>query len=314
LAGELQSLAARRCAIRFWIEGDQAAVEAAVSAGFDARLVDGTEPDTTLALARACAASTVIVDAYHIREEALTSWRAAVGHLVVIDDLADRFLDADVVVNATPQAPRLRHRTSTGCRLLLGPRYALLRAQFRDCPVRPMGTVVRTVLVTLGGSDPAGSTTTAVVAAMRALPTAELDVVVGPLFGGAQDVKSIADRFAGRVRLHGGLDDLAPLMASADLAVSGGGQTLFELAAVGLPAVAVCLAPNQEPNIAALENVTLLDGGKPPDGAVDAWPTLEEACLRLTGDPKLRADLSRAGQSLVDGWGARRVAEVILGM
>ena len=101
-------------------------------------------------------------------------------------------------------------------------------------------------------------------------------------------------------------------MSAADLAVSGGGQTLYELAATGVPTVALCLADNQEPNIAALAGVSLLSAGRLPEAAADGFHRIEEGCRQLAADRALRQRLSDAGRSLIDGQGAARVAEVIL--
>jgi UDP-2,4-diacetamido-2,4,6-trideoxy-beta-L-altropyranose hydrolase len=313
LATELRVRARTGTAIHFWIEGAPEAAAMAIAAGFDARSVAGSEPETTAALVRLHGASIVVVDSYDVPEASFAVWRTQLRRLVAIDDLADRFLDADTVINPSPHAKRLRYRTGPGCLLLLGPEYALLRAPFRDLPQREISSSVRRVLVTLGGADPAGSTPAVVAATLRALPRAEVDVVAGPLFGSMPGLETIVGRAADRLRIHHGLSDLATLMRKADFAVSGGGQTLFELAATGLPAVAVRLAPNQESNIATLEGVTLLGAGAPPDAARPDASELEDACRRLAGDHDLRVRLSRAGQALVDGRGALRAAEAILG-
>ena len=170
------------------------------------------------------------------------------------------------------------------------------------------------MLVTLGGADPQGSTRAVVGAVERALAGARIDVVVGPLFGPAPELEVMASRDRERLRLHHQLDDLSGLMTSADIAVSGGGQTLYELAASGVPTVALCLADNQQPNITALTNVSLLSAGPLAEAVAGGFQVVEEACRRLATDRALRAKLSRAGQRLIDGRGAARAADVILKM
>jgi spore coat polysaccharide biosynthesis predicted glycosyltransferase SpsG len=171
---------------------------------------------------------------------------------------------------------------------------------------------VARVLVTLGGADPQSSTLAVVEAVQRALPEADLDVVVGPLFGPVPDLDRRAAADPRRLRLHRDLDDLSALMSTADLAVSGGGQTLYELAATGVPTLALCLADNQEPNIAALAGVSLISAGRLPEVAADRFRRVEEGCRQLAADPALRERMSDSGRSLVDGQGAVRVADAIL--
>jgi spore coat polysaccharide biosynthesis predicted glycosyltransferase SpsG len=171
---------------------------------------------------------------------------------------------------------------------------------------------VARVLVTLGGADPQSSTMAVVDAVQRALPEATLDVVIGPLFGPVPDLDRRAAGHRSRLRLHRDMDDLSALMSAADLAVSGGGQTLYELAATGVPTVALCLADNQEPNIAALAGVSLLSAGRVAESAAGRFDRIEEGCRQLAADPALRQRMSDAGRSLIDGQGAARVADVIL--
>ncbi|HEY7371483.1 MAG TPA: UDP-2,4-diacetamido-2,4,6-trideoxy-beta-L-altropyranose hydrolase [Polyangia bacterium] len=312
LAGELRRAGGAAASVYFWIDGDPAAVAVAAAAGFQARLVSGPEPDATAALLDAGELDTLVVDSYAVTPASFSAWRPRAGALVVIDDLADRELDVDVVVNGSPYAAQLSYRTAPDVVRLLGPRYALLRPIFRELPRRPAAPRVARVLVTLGGADPHSSTTAVVEVVQRALPGAALDVVVGPLFG---PVPELDRRGAGdreRLRLHRDLDDLSPLMSAADLAVSGGGQTLYELAATGVPTVALCLADNQEPNIAALAGVSLLPAGRVEASAADRFRSVEEGCGRLAADPALRQRMSDAGRALIDGQGAARVADVIL--
>ena len=312
LAGELRRAGGPASSICFWIDSDPTAVAVAAAAGFEARSLSGPEPDATAAWLEAGEVGTLVVDSYTVAPDWFSAWRRHVGSLVAIDDLADRQLDVDVVVNGTPQAAQLSYRTAPGAQLLLGPRYALLRPHFRDLPARRAAPRVARVLVTLGGADPQSSTMAVVEAVQRALPEAALDVVIGPLFGPMPDLDRRAAGDPPRLRIHRDLDDLSALMSAADLAVSGGGQTLYELAATGVPTVALCLADNQEPNIAALAGVSLLSAGPLRESVADRFRRVEEACRQLAADPALRELMSDAGRSLIDGQGAGRVAEAIL--
>jgi UDP-2,4-diacetamido-2,4,6-trideoxy-beta-L-altropyranose hydrolase len=315
LARELRSRLPSDAPVRFWIDGDQAARAAAEASGFAASLVAAEEPATTIDLLRAVAVGVLVVDSYSVPSEAFTRWRGlARAGLVVLDDLADRALDVDVVINGSPHAADLEYRTAPDALKLLGPAYALLRPHFRDLAPHEVRPTVSRVLVTLGGADPHGSTSGVVEAVRRALPDARLDVVIGSLFGDVPELERMAAREPALTQLHRGVTDLSTLMAEADVAVSGGGQTLYELAASGLPTVAVCLADNQEGNIAALDGVTLLRGGRAPEAAIADYREVEDSCRRLGADPTLRARLSRAGQGLIDGRGASRAADAILSL
>jgi spore coat polysaccharide biosynthesis predicted glycosyltransferase SpsG len=234
---------------------------------------------------------------------------------VAIDDLADRFLDVDLVVNGSPNAPALAYRVAGGCRLLLGPEYALLRPTYQGCPARRAPDEVSRVLVTLGGSDPLGLTEPTVQAVRRALPRAAVDVLLGPLFRPIPGLDALAAASAGQIRLHRGVDDPVALMSQAELAVSAGGQTLYELAATGLPTVALSMASNQEGNLSTLMAVpTLLRASLSTSAGAAEWSAVTEAVRRLAADRDLRQRMSDGGQKLIDGRGATRVATAVLAL
>jgi UDP-2,4-diacetamido-2,4,6-trideoxy-beta-L-altropyranose hydrolase len=313
LAGELRAGIHAHAGIEFWIQGDLAALAVAEADGFPARQVAGPEPATTAALVRATGIGTLIVDAYDVDEASFSALRPLLRHgLVALDDLADRFLDVDMIINGSPHAAKLRYRSAPDALRLLGPEYALLRPIFRELAVHSSGAAVTRVLVTMGGADPHGATALVVAAVRRALPGAKVDLVIGPLFGPVPDLEDLALREPSSVHLHRAPGDLAPLMADADIAVSGGGQTLYELAAAGVPTVAVCVADNQQGNIAALRDVSLLPGGTFPEAAISGCREVEAACRRLAADRNLRERMSGAGRALVDAMGGARVADMIL--
>ena len=102
-------------------------------------------------------------------------------------------------------------------------------------------------------------------------------------------------------------------MLRADLVLCGGGQTTYELAATGTPAVAIRLAANQTQNLAGLNSAqALVWAGDAQDA--DLETKAKRALVALAGDPARRAALSQRGRALVDGHGSARVARAILGL
>jgi len=235
----------------------------------------------------------IVVDSYHAEAALLSALRRA-GLVVAIDDLADRALVADAVINGAWHAEQLAYRLPPEAVRLLGPRYALLDTAFAAAPAGTTRETVRRVLVTLGGATPATQTAEATAAVHAALPGAALDVVGG--LGGATPA-------AGAMTVHGALPSLRPLLAEADLAVTAGGMTLYECLATGTPTVAVCLADNQRPNLEHLGAAGLV---VPADFA-----TLTATVARVAADRPLRARMAAAGRRAIDGRGAARAADAI---
>lgn len=247
----------------------------------------------------------LIGDSYRFTPQQFSEMRRQARTLLLFDDFGALRRPCDWVLCGRLDNPRWQSHPGAG--LLLGPRFQPLRREYWLAPgSRPVSPRIERCLVTLGGGASGRLLRTVVAAASEALPEAELEVVLGPL-----------DRFLSslslpkRARLHRGLSSLRPLMLKCDAAVSAGGQTLMELAAAGVPAVAVTRARNQEANIAGLAAAgTALPAG--------AWsqPQLQERIAshlsRLDRDRAQRSRMSEAGLRLVDGRGALRVARLLL--
>jgi spore coat polysaccharide biosynthesis predicted glycosyltransferase SpsG len=172
---------------------------------------------------------------------------------------------------------------------------------------------VRRVLVTLGGADVHGLAPQLVRVIDHALKDVAVDVVVGPFFANRDALADAARASRARVALHDGGMDRAALMRGADVAVSGGGQTLYELAAVGTPVVAIQLAENQAWSLSHLAAIgTLVVAGAAAEPAM--LDTVAGQLAALAGNPLRRKEMSACGLALVDGKGAERVAVAILGL
>jgi UDP-2,4-diacetamido-2,4,6-trideoxy-beta-L-altropyranose hydrolase len=254
--------------------------------------------EATVAAAAGENAAALIIDSYSI-DVAREATRAAGVDLLVVFDDHGRGVDADVIVS-----PGLADTDGR----LAGPRFAPLAPVFETAPSRTWPLVVERALVVLGGATPAALMATLVRAARRALSAAAIDAVVGP----AGDVDSVTRALVGvaNVTVHAARADLRPLMLAADVAVTAGGVTLLELAACATPAVAVTLAPNQVPNVrqlAAADGVVPAGDATAP-GIADV---VEETLRDLNEDRARRRALGEAARGVVDGGGARRVADAL---
>jgi spore coat polysaccharide biosynthesis predicted glycosyltransferase SpsG len=300
----------RRClalatAIALWgdchllLRGERAA---AAGAGVPVVMV-GPSWDETLRAARGLGASALVVDSYAVGASDLRTARAAGLVVVAIDDSGRFPIPADLVVNPAlgPTAPEMPDGTA----YLLGPRFALLAPDFADAAPRPARAEVRRVLVALGGATRAALIGTVAHAVHGALPGAALDVVVGPVGDGVDAVRAAVEGLD-RVTLRPSPPTLRPLMDAADLAVTAGGVTMLELAAVGVPVVGVSLTPNQDANLDGFAAAGAVTGaGRLGDAGLG---DRIGAAVRDFGDPARRRAAAERARALVDGAGAGRVA------
>lgn len=235
---------------------------------------------------------------------------------LVIDDMTDRPLGADMVLDPGPDRQPLDYTllVDAETRLLLGPDYAPVRPQFaalRTEALNRRGDPVRKILVALGLTDLGGVTAKVVDRLRPRLGEATLDVVLG---GQAPSLKALS-RIAQhdpRLTLHVDTPNMADLMAAADLGVGAAGSTIWEACTVGLPSVLVVVAENQRPASASLVArgaALVVDAG-----ADDFANLLDRTLVRLVADGPLRARLAAASAQICDGQGAGRVADAFLAL
>ena len=250
------------------------------------------------------AADWLIVDHYSLDAAWESRMRQKAAKILVIDDLADRKHDCDLLLdqNFFPDAARrYDDLVPPRCRKLLGPRYALLRHEFSEQrkSLRERNGNVSRILVSLGGID-AGNETSRVILLLKGLRVA-VDVVVGAANPHANRIaRECAEAgFA----FHRQASNMAELMAAADLAIGAGGSTTWERCCLGLPTLQVAIAPNQEATSRALAEAGLvLFCGK---------MVTEAALSDALSDPVRLKEQSGRMRALVDGEGAKRVAAAL---
>ena len=157
----------------------------------------------------------------------------------------------------------------------------------------------------MGGSDPHNVTTVVMWALLKSgIEHLELKVVIGPSNPQAEQLDSLAERFSS-CELLMSVNDMPSLMAWADVAITAGGSTCWELAFMGLPSLIVVMADNQRPVAEELDrHGAAVDLGWYADVSESR---LVNALAWLLNDTQVRERMSHNGRELVDGMGALRV-------
>jgi UDP-2,4-diacetamido-2,4,6-trideoxy-beta-L-altropyranose hydrolase len=256
----------------------------------------------------------LIVDHYALDARWERAVRAAAVKIMVVDDLADRPHDCDLLLDQNAQddsKDRYSGLLPPNARRLIGPHYALLRPQFSAARRRARDGSVKRVLVFMSATDPRGATLLALDAlSLGRLAALPVDVVIG---AGSPHLKAVEARAAarGRTTLHVDTDKMAALCAAADLAIGAGGVAALERCCVGLPSLVLSIAANQEPGLAALEAV----GAVRLLGPVEGWTAsaLASEIETLIDDRRALLSLAERAAALVDGRGAARCAAAVAG-
>jgi UDP-2,4-diacetamido-2,4,6-trideoxy-beta-L-altropyranose hydrolase len=259
----------------------------------------------------------LVVDHYDLERQWEQAVRASTKHIMVIDDLADRLHDCEVLLDQTfgRAADDYRALVPSDCNLLSGSRYALLRPEFSALRpyslqrrVRP---TLRELLITMGGVDK-DNATGLVLQALCTCPlplSCRITVVMGATAPWLDEVRRQAQDMPWPTRVQVGVRDMAQLMADSDLAIGAAGSTSWELCCLGVPNLLVCTAANQRTVIAAL---TSADATVKLDRAALSQP--DGATFRVQFEElidKLEA-YSEAAARVTDGCGVLRVSAYLV--
>jgi len=230
--------------------------------------------------------------------------------LMAIDDLADRPLPVDLVLNQNLGAGAAMYAEllPLGAQILAGPAFALLRPEFAalraDGRTRD-GTVER-ILIFFSGADAPDVTSRAVLGVGGI--GCPVDVVVGAAYPYLTGLEEIVARQP-RTRLHVNTAAMGELMDSADLAIGAASSASWERCALGLPALLVTLADNQ----VVAERLLVEAGAAESLGWHDAVTAadIERGVRALRADPGRVAAMASAAANVTDGQGTERVATEI---
>lgn len=253
----------------------------------------------------------LIIDHYALDIRWESKLRVHAARIMVIDDIADREHDCDLLLDQNFYADmkdRYADKVSSRCELLLGPRYALLREEFRKLRehTRPRSGPVRKILVFFGGVDLDNCTRRAVEALAEInLHGIRVDVVIGEQHPYVQQIKAACAKqgFACHVQTS----RMAELIAASDLAIGAGGASNWERCCLGLPALLISLAENQVNIAEALESIgaCIYIGTKETTDS----STIRNSISALLGDNIQMMTISDQAFSLVDGMGLDRVCQ-----
>lgn len=256
----------------------------------------------------------LVVDHYSLDARWEAELRKAAANIMVIDDIADRQHDCDILLDQNFYADmnvRYKKLVPDHCQLLLGPQYALLRNEFSQLrkKVRPRTGQISRILVFFGGMDPNNFTGRVIEElATLGIQGLEVDVVIGVQHPKSKAIESCCAEYGFNCYLQ--TDRMADLMASADLAIGAGGSATWERCCLGLPTLIVSLADNQTKIARGIE---LLGAGRFVEiNKSEDLQILVDLLLHLMDAPTELKSFSEKAYSTTDGLGVARVCELVM--
>lgn len=271
--------------------------------------------ETAEILARLQKPDWLIIDHYSIDSGWENLVRPLIKRIMVIDDLADRGHDCDILLDQNlfdkPQG-RYDGLVSEGCRLLLGTRFMLLRPEFIEArkKTRTRTGQIERVLVFFGGSDQTNETAKT----LRALndpvfKDIKIDVVIGGSNARRFEIEALCSLMA-NVSFYCQTEAMSDLMSKADLAIGACGTTAWERCSLGLPAIVIVTAENQAEIAANLERIGAIVSLGRSENVMEG--DISKKLLELMRSPKAVERLSLSAGQITDGRGVDAVVKAMI--
>lgn len=285
--------------ILFLISGGEEAIAAITERGYSYCAVATFEAEQPIL--RAFRPDVILVNKLKSDPAYLQALKHLAGLVVTIDDDGDGARHADLRVNVLYPVPGA----------VTDPRYIALRSEFQEVHQREktIARDVRELFITQGGSDTYGFTPVILRSLERMGIRPRCTVVLGPAFQHERELAQVLKESTLDLTVVRNTRNMAGLIGAADVAVTAGGLTMFELLCAGVPSLVVCAERFEIETARRLEEagaaVNLGFGGDLEE------ERLAKAVDALAGDAPRRAQLSRRGKDLVDGQGCTRIMELI---
>jgi UDP-2,4-diacetamido-2,4,6-trideoxy-beta-L-altropyranose hydrolase len=251
----------------------------------------------------------VIFDSKDTIENSLSSLRKK-GLVVAINDDVSRNMSVDVLINPNVWVSADNYPGHIDRQLLVGQAANLVRPEFFQNPARSPENSRLKVLITFGGEDPSNHTGMVVDLLKEYLQNAETTVILGPSHPEPDAVRrKVKDQLSFATCLTNP-PDLVRHVCEADVAITAGGTTCYELAAAGIPMLGVAIEPHQKPMIEAMESAGCLLSLS--DDQTLNRVTVISRGRELFLSSVARLKLSKAARNLFKEPGASYLAEQIL--
>jgi len=251
----------------------------------------------------------VFIDSYLAEQGIYERISEQVETAVYFDDDLRIDYPKGFVLNGAIFAEELPYPKKEDVTNLLGTMYTPIRREFWDTPPKLIRKEVETFMVTFGGSDMCNVTPKVQKVLNKTYPYLQKKIIVTRFFANMSEIKKLRDKNTELI-YEPDANELHKIMQESDIAISAGGQTLYELARVGVPTIGICIAQNQLQNVKGWSKSGLLE--------YIGWYNNKDiqskliAALEKTKSYNKRIGCSKKTRELIDGKGPRRVCDILL--
>jgi UDP-2,4-diacetamido-2,4,6-trideoxy-beta-L-altropyranose hydrolase len=271
------------------------------------------DADETIQVLKGRKIDWLVIDHYAIDHNWESKLRPYVKKIMVIDDLANRKHDCDLLLdqNYIRNKNRYDHLVAPNTIRLLGLKYVLLKKYFiENTNSRTQINSIKRIFIFFGGADLDNLTTLAIRSLSRSgLKHLLVDVVIGLANPHQVELKKEIKKYP-NIKLHIQIDNIAKIMSKADIGLGSGGSVTWERISIGLPSIVVTTANNQVAFIRELDK----------DGYVkwigNAYQIDEDFFYNILSEvvrnPHWLILQAQKGQKLIDGMGVKRISNALI--
>ena len=251
----------------------------------------------------------LLVDSYSVTKPYLQTLKEHVT-LIYLDDLDSFSYPVDELIcyaNYYPVFSYGKKMEEEG--YYLGTKYVPLRKVYQNCPPKKIQDNIGKILLLSGGTD-LHHIMDRMIEKFKDREDVTLIAICGRYYEGFEQLKEMYKEYS-NLEFYQNVSNLEEYMADADLAISAGGTTLYELCAVGTPTISYSFADNQLYNVRQFAEDEIIDyaGDVRTD---DIFANVADIFEKYNKDKELRERRSRRMQNMIDGRGAGRIAEILL--
>ncbi|WKE66730.1 UDP-2,4-diacetamido-2,4,6-trideoxy-beta-L-altropyranose hydrolase [Gallaecimonas kandeliae] len=243
----------------------------------------------------------LVLDHYGLDKTWIEATRSLYRHILAIDDLADRSLPCDGVLNPSASSDDYQSLLKPSTAKLLGGEFALLRSEFsqyRELSLTRPRQQLQRLLLNLGGADNDNLTLALAEILEHALPPQiRLDILTGPTYRHGASLAPLLARKSNWCHWHAQAS-VAPLLCDIDLAIGAAGSSAWERCCLGIPSLMMIQADNQIAICHYLEAAGA--------AMIFSPPTLE---TQLSKAVQILPSMASQAATLVDGRGCARVSQ-----
>jgi UDP-2,4-diacetamido-2,4,6-trideoxy-beta-L-altropyranose hydrolase len=246
----------------------------------------------------------LIIDSYSVDIKYIIETKKLFKKIVYLDDLGLDF-DIDLVINPSC---KFKPKDYIAPVALCGPEYLILDNEYSIGKHECSGN--KSMLITFGGIDHFNLTSRLIPMIESINKDISLNIIIGPYYENVKLIEIAVKQSNLNINLYEGLHSISSVIKKSDLAISAGGRSVYELAAMATPSIGIALWENQRENIACLGE----KGGIIPmvySEDIDFDKKLVLNLTKLINDKSVQRKMSKISRKLVDGRGTSRISEII---